>query len=69
MQGCTHLRELMQQMGTVAFQTLYPVLMKRKQAASSGRPPLINTCYAYREDGPVVERQWPEHHKAPQPAA
>lgn len=67
-QGCTHLRELMQQMGTVAFQTLYPVLMKRKQAAAPGRPPLLNTCYAYREEGPVVERQWPEHHKATQAA-
>lgn len=58
--GCTHLRELLQQMGTVAYQTLYPVLAKKKRAASA-RPALLNTCYSYREDGPIVERKWPEH--------
>ena len=59
--GCTHLRELMQQMGTVAFQTLYPVLARRKKTGvSNGRPALINTCYAYRDNGPIVERRWPE---------
>ena len=56
--GCTHLRELMQQMGTVAYQTLYPVLAKKRQPV--GKPAIINTCYAYRADGPVVERRWPE---------
>ena len=68
--GCTHLRELLQQMGTVAFQTLYPVLAKRKKSDGTARPALLNTCYAYREDGPVVERQWPNYYTgAPSPAA
>ena len=59
--GCTHLRELMQQMGTVAYQTLYPVLARRKKpGAAATRPSLLNTCYAYREDGPVVEKRWPD---------
>ncbi len=59
--GCTHLRELMQQMGTVAYQTLYPVLARRKKPGiASGRPSLLNTCYAYREDGPVVQQRWPD---------
>ena len=62
--GCTHLRELLQQMGTVAFQTLYPILAKRNAAKAAGRPSLLNTCYAYREDGPVVARRWPEYHTA-----
>lgn len=57
--GCTHLRELMQQMGTVAYQTLYPVLA-RKKPAGAGRPALLNSCYAYREDSPVVARRWPD---------
>ena len=57
--GCTHLRELMQQMGTVAYQTLYPVLA-RKKTGGTGRPALLNSCYAYREDGPVVAKRWPE---------
>ena len=58
--GCTHLRELMQQMGTVAYQTLYPVLARRKQGVAASRPALLNTCYAYRADSPVVARRWPE---------
>ena len=58
--GCTHLRELLQQMGTVAFQTLYPVLAKKRVADASAKPALLNTCYAYRADGPVVEKRWPD---------
>ncbi len=58
--GCTHLRELMQQMGTVAYQTLYPVLMRRKQTGTaSGKPALLNTCYAFADDSPVTARRWP----------
>ena len=61
--GCTHLRELLQQMGTVAFQTLYPVLSRRNQGAPvASKPALLNTCYAYREDGPVVQRKWPDRY-------
>ena len=60
--GCTHLRELMQQMGTVAYQTVMPVLSKRKQGDAAGRPAMLNTCYAYRADGPVVERRWPAYY-------
>ena len=59
--GCTHLREMLQPMATVAIQTLYPVLAKRQKAAVSSKPPLINTCYSYRDDGPVVQRKWPEY--------
>ena len=59
--GCTHLRELLQQMATVAFQTLYPVLAKRARPSGLSEPGLLDTCYAYRSDGPVVERRWPEH--------
>ena len=58
--GCTHLRELLQQMATVAIQTLYPVRAKREREAA-GRPALLNTCYAFRDDSPVVEQRWPAH--------
>ena len=60
--GCTHLRELLQQLGTVAVQTLYPV-RARKEAAKAGAasaPRLLNTCYAYAADSPVVRRRWPQ---------
>ena len=70
MQGCTHLRELLQPMATVAFQTLAAVRRPRRaeqevQAAAlaaelaAAKPALLNTCLAYASDGPVVQRAWP----------
>lgn len=64
--GCTHLRELLAQMGTVAFQTLYAVRMKRDHAPNAvetaQRPIMLGTCLAYAPDSPVVQRQWPAHY-------
>jgi len=67
--GCTHLRELLQQLGTVTFQTLYPV-RKRKAAlaASETPPPLLNSCYAYAASSPVVRRRWPQFYTGPKAA-
>lgn len=69
--GCTHLRELLQQMATVAFQTLYAVRVKRGQApnaqgtadANASKPAVIGTCLAYAPDSPVVKRAWPQHYR------
>jgi hypothetical protein len=60
-QGCTHLRELLQQMATVAYQTLYPVRMRKGQEGveSEKTPALLNSCYAYSSDSAVVKRRWP----------
>ena len=58
--GCTHLRELLQQMATVAFQSLYPVRAKSAKPGVSTETGLLNTCFAYSSDSPVVERRWPE---------
>lgn len=66
--GCTHLREVLAQMATVAFQTLWPIRFKRQQAqraaeaegAPRRRPALLGTCHAYDPAGPVVARKWPE---------
>ena len=68
--GCTHLRELLQQMATVAFQTLYAKRVRRREAANAeataeanaqgrAKPPLLGTCLAYAPDSPVVKRYWP----------
>ncbi len=64
--GCTHLRELLGQMGTVAFQTMFGV---RKDPAPNAianptRPALLNSCLAFAEDGEVAVRNWPEWHAA-----
>ena len=70
--GCTHIREMLGQMGTVAFQTLYAVRIKREterpgaantetvaEEATPRRPAMLGTCLAYAPDSPVVKRQWP----------
>ena len=57
-EGCTHLRELLQPIATVAFQTMISV--RRNRPIRSGRETvpdfLVNSCHAYAEDGPVVQR-------------
>jgi hypothetical protein len=58
--GCTHLVELIQAMAPAIFQGF---AAHRSQKPSSFDPdqakkiiqPLINTCHAWREDGPFVE--------------
>lgn len=57
-QGCTHLRELLQQVGTVAFQTMLSVRgQRRPEGAKPPRgihPSLLNTCYTYDENGALA---------------
>jgi hypothetical protein len=71
--GCTHLRELLQQMATVAFQTIGPVMARRRaregEVADGGSARLLNTCIAYAADGPLVRRRWPHLAEAPKQAA
>ncbi|MCY4357166.1 MAG: DUF2889 domain-containing protein [Gammaproteobacteria bacterium] len=68
-QGCTHITELLFPMATVAMQTLWPFLSKRKKAAAKTngdahianesqprkRPQVLNTCHAWATDSPVVK--------------
>ena len=69
-QGCTHLRELLGQMATVAYQTLYPIRAEKERAeaaqriaagepAPRRRPSLVGTCIAYAPDSPVTLARWP----------
>jgi hypothetical protein len=61
-EGCTHLRELLQQIGTVAFQTMFSVRGHKGTATKDPSQPqrvppmLLNTCHAYNEHGPLVAR-------------
>lgn len=64
--GCTHLRELLGQMATVAFQTLYPVRRAREKAllaslapGEAAVPGLLGTCIAYAPDSAVSLARWP----------
>jgi hypothetical protein len=65
--GCTHVRELLFPMATVAFQTIGGW---RSQSADGpraqpitrgGRPYYIDGCHAWAADGDVVARLHPEH--------
>lgn len=81
-EGCTHLRELLQQVATTAFQTLWPVRMRRaeerRQLAGAGRsdpelahdgvPMLLNTCHAYADTREMVRRRWPQLYRGPDDA-
>ena len=59
--GCTHLRELLQQMATVAFQTTYAVRVERGDQPGV-RPALLGTCHAFDSASPVVKQRWPEYY-------
>jgi hypothetical protein len=65
--GCTHLRELLQQIATTAHQTIAPII--RRRAAASGTTPgpgrMLNSCYAYASDGEAVRRRFPEYYTGP----
>jgi hypothetical protein len=51
--GCTHLREMLAQLATVAYQTI-------GGRSGGGSRHLIDTCLAWAADGPVVRARWPE---------
>lgn len=62
-EGCTHLVEMLGAMGTVTFQTMYPVLVKKaKGLPRRGKPPLLDSCHAYSSDGEIAQRLWPDHY-------
>ena len=66
--GCTHLRELLQQIATTAYQTLVPLRGKSEPSMGileNGRPRLLNSCFAYASDSPAARRRWPEFTTGP----
>ncbi len=63
-QGCTHIRELVQQMGTVAYQTMWGQRSRPvDEKALAAR--MVDSCHAYAADGPAVRRRWPELYTGP----
>lgn len=57
--GCTHLRELMSVLATVAFQTIFPLREKELMAAGDRKPPMLDSCLAWASTSPVVKVQYP----------
>ncbi len=58
--GCTHLTEMLGQMATAAMQTMWGDPTAKEPTRPNGRPSVIDTCFAWRADGPVVQRSYPE---------
>lgn len=64
--SCTHLRELLVPMATVAYQSLAVVhLDKPEQLDANGRPVKIDSCYAYGATQELVRVRWPQHYRPP----
>lgn len=61
--GCTHLTELLQYLGTAAFQTIFPLREDSPERPPPARPLLLNSCHGFRADGPVTARKWPQHYR------
>ncbi len=66
--GCTHLVELTGPMATTAMQTIWP-LRQSQQPKTADRPRLLDSCYAFRSDSPVVNDLWPDHYTGTDPRA
>jgi hypothetical protein len=62
--GCTHITELLGQMATTAFQTMGAEWSKKSNSNTNEQPRLLNSCFAFADDGPVVQREWPLWYKA-----
>lgn len=67
--GCTHLTELLGPVATTAFQTIWPLLAERREAAGQGmsgeeKPPLVDGCHALSRDGEIVAMRWPAEVRA-----
>ena len=63
--GCTHITELLMPMATVAFQTMGNWKQDENPAAAQTKPLFIDGCKAWAADGPVVQKMFPLHYRAP----
>jgi hypothetical protein len=59
-EGCTHIRELLQQMATVAFQSMREMRVKSYTANPDRPPPLIDSCIAWAASGDWVRVRFPK---------
>jgi hypothetical protein len=65
-QSCTHLKEILGPLATVAYQTLTLHRAALPDVVDAeGKPAKIDSCYAYARTRDVVQRQWPTFYIAP----
>ena len=69
--GCTHLRELLFNVATAAFQTVPIELSRQREARGEQRDPdaptpyFIGKCLSWDREGPVVQRVLPMYYRPP----
>ncbi len=64
--GCTHLVEMLAPLATATYQTLYPILKRRRETQPEDerdKPSMIDGCHAMDSSGPLVKERWPEYYK------
>ena len=70
-EGCTHLRELLFNLATAAFQTIPVHLAKQREARGEKRDPdapapsFIGKCKSWDRESPVVQRWLPMYYRPP----
>ena len=66
--GCTHLREMLQEIATTAYQTMWNLRARNDDppnADADGSARLLNTCFAYASSSPAVAKRWPHLYTGP----
>lgn len=64
--GCTHLVDILRPMAVVAFQTIVGKDLASETKPAPGtedakrREGFINSCHGWRDDGPMVQRNFPD---------
>lgn len=64
-ESCTHIREMLQQMATVAFQSMREARQKTYGAAEVAKPVLMDSCIAWASDGDWVKVRFPAYYSGP----
>jgi len=66
--GCTHLREMLGRMATVAFQSVYSRNRQTGEEIDDRRgekPWVLDGCHTWSSDSPVVKREYPDWYTGP----
>ncbi len=67
--GCTHIREMLNALATVAFQTIQGHHSKIsresvKKINTTNKPSLLGSCHAFSPKSEVVKRMWPDWYQS-----
>ncbi|MBI4084018.1 MAG: DUF2889 domain-containing protein [Candidatus Lambdaproteobacteria bacterium] len=68
--SCTHMRELLAQLATIAYQTIRGYTRdlppdRAEAARASVRGPKLNSCWAFRSESELIQQFMPAHYTGP----